>query len=267
MVRVTRRRWWVVVVAAWAALLLVLAFVARGRPTVKEQQSPAAARPAVDAAIAAVSAAAGSGAVLATGGYDQVKRCSLSASRSGVEYARTADVYGPVGLAGRIRSGLPASYQAVVAPDLTGGGEVTVARPDPFVKLTVRQVADDPGHLLATADTGCRPTTDHPYPEFLTPPTTAERAAAERVFALFEARPTTWRRYALGCGAVTVTASGLARESLGPLPATLDRHPQPGDVLTRHDSRYVYRDGAAGLVVTADGDRLTVASTTACDRP
>lgn len=264
MVRVTRRRWILGAVAVWAALLLVLAFVARGRPTVKEQQSPAAARPAVDAAIGTVSRAAGPRAVVAVSGYEQVKRCTMAAARPGVEYARTADVYGAAGLADHIRAGLPAAYKAAVVPDLGGSGTVTVAHPDPFVKLTVRTATDDPGHVVAIADTGCRPTTGHPYPEFVAAPTAAERAPATRLFALLHVTLTTWQRHALGCGAVTVTATGLAADSLAPLPATLDRHPQPGHLLAHDDDRYVYRDGATGLVVTADRDRLTVTTTTTC---
>jgi hypothetical protein len=164
---------------------------------------------------------------------------------------------------------LPAGFEAERVPALEGSEPVTVARPDPFVKLTVRAVPDDPGHLRAVADTGCRPTTGHPYPQFLPPPSGAERARVAKVFTLFDVTPTSWRRYTLPCAAgsaVTVRAEGRAPESLSPLPATLSATPAPvpGTVLAHGDTRYVYAAGGTGLVVSAAADRLTVTATTDC---
>jgi len=242
----------------------VAAFVAPGHDTVKEQQSPAAARSSVQRAVAAVLAAAGPGTVTSVGPYRQVGRCSLTADRKGVDYAQVADVYGPAarlaGFAGR----LPSGYAAKSEPSLVSGDRLTVAHPDPFLRLTVRAAKDDTGHLIATVDTGCRPTTGHPYPAFLAPVDESERAAARRVFALFDVAPSGWRRATVDCGATTVTGTGRARMSIGPLGEVLDDHPQPGSALTRNDSRYVYLDHGRGLVVSADRDRLTVTATTPC---
>ncbi|GAA1343615.1 hypothetical protein GCM10009635_59480 [Actinocatenispora thailandica] len=248
----------------WAVVLVALAFVAAGHPTVKQQQSPAAARPSVQAAMAAVLAAAGPDTVTAVGPYRQVGVCSLTAARQGVEWSLVADVYGPTarlaGLAGR----LPARFRAKSVLSFTGGGRMTVGHPTPFLKLTVRAAENDPGHLIATVDTGCRPTTGRPYPAFLAAAGAARQGAATRIFGLFDATPATTRRTGLDCGATTVTATATAPSSVGPLGRTLDGHPQPGRLVTHDDSRYVYLDHGRGLVVTAHGDRLTVTATTPC---
>ncbi len=274
MVGVTRRRWILAAAAVWAAALVVLALTAHGKPTVAQQQSPAAARPAVDKGIAAVLATLDERTVVAVGGYHRVGRCGLSASRDGVEYARSLDLYSTPTRADAVLDGvgrgLPVGFRTQRVPGLGSSGPVLVAWPDPFVKLTVQRVADDPGHLRAVANTGCRPTTGHPYPEFQQPPTADQRATVQRAFAVLRATPRTWRRDALACGGpdglVTVRADGTASTSLSPLPRTLHVTPAPlpGTVVSAGDTRYLYRDGATGLAVTADADRLTVTMTTRC---
>ena len=259
-----RARWLWVTIVVWAVALVVAAFVASGHPTVRQQQSPAAARPAVQRAMAAVLAAAGPDTVTAVGRYRQIGRCSLTADRGGVEYAQAADVYGPAARLSGLASRLPERYDAKPALSLTGGPRMTVAHPTPFLKLTVRGAEHDPGHLVATVATGCRPTTGDPFPAFVAGVSGAERTAATKVFALFDAEPTDWRRATVDCGARTVTGTGKARLSVGPLGSTLDDHPQPGRLIAHGDSRYVYLDHGRGLVVTADGDRLTVTTTTPC---
>ncbi len=274
MVGVTRRRWILAAVVVWAVALVVLALIAHGKPTVAQQQSPAAARPAVDHGIAAVLAAVDRRTVVAVGAYHRLGRCDLSAARDGVEYARNLDLYSTPGRADSVLDGiirgLPAGFRTVRVPVLGSAGPVAVAWPDPFVKLTVRRVADDPGHLRAVAATGCRPTTGHPYPQFQQAPTADERATVQRAFAVLHVTPRTWRRDALSCtapgGVVTVRADGMAASSLSPLPETLHATPAPlpGTVVSGGDTRYLYRDGGTGLVVSADADRLTVTMTAPC---
>ncbi|MEV0843965.1 hypothetical protein AB0I55_31025 [Actinocatenispora sera] len=259
-----RARWLWATVALWAVVLVALAFAAASRPTVKQQQSPAAARPSVQAALASVLAAAGPDTVTAVGPYRQVGTCSLTAARRGVEWSQVVDVYGPTARLAGLADRLPARYQAKSELSFTGGGRMTVAHPSPFLKLTVRAAEKDPGHVIATVDTGCRPTTGNPYPAFLAAASDRERGTAKRVFGLFDATPRTWQRAELGCGARTVTATATAPSSLAPLGRVLDAHPPAGRLITHNDSRYVYLDHGRGLVVAADGDRLAVTATTPC---
>jgi hypothetical protein len=245
-------------------VLVALAFVAASRPTVKQQQSPAAARPSVQTALATVLAAAGPDTVTAIGPYRQIGSCSLTADRRGVEWSQAVDVYGPTARLAGLADRLPARYQVKSELSFTGGGRMTVAHPTPFLKLTVRTAEKDPGHLIATVATGCRPTTGHPYPAFLAAAGDLDQGTAKRVFGLFDATPKTWRQAELGCGAGTVTATATAPSSIAPLGRILDGHPQRGRLLAHNDSRYVYLDHGRGLVVTADGDRLAVTTTTPC---
>lgn len=273
MFRVTRRRWFLVLVCFWGVALVVLALVSHSDTTVAQQQSPAAARPTIDRGISAVLAAAGRSTVGAVGEYRLTEHCDLTAVRDGVRYTRTLDLYvapgrGPAEL-DRIFRRLPGSFRAMRIPALTGPTPQILAHPDPFVRLTVSALDDDRGHLQAVADTGCRPTTGHPYPQFDRTAGQRRRDRVTEVFALFDVTPQHWRRVQLPCStgsAVTVRASGVARESLSPLPATLHETPPPaaGRLLTGTDDRYVYRAGDRGLVVTEEADRLTVSVTTGC---
>lgn len=253
------------VVVAWALIVAVLAFVSHGRPTVAVQQSPAGARDDVDTATAQVLSAARGVAVAAVGDYQQADRCRLTADRGGVDYQRAINLYGPAGdLLHAVTHRLPASYQAELAPTLDSTAPVAVAHPTPFLKLTIASAVGDPGHLTAVIDTGCRPTTGNPYPEFLAPPTAAERAPVTAAFHRLHVTPQTWRLSQVRCTA-TVTATGHADMSLSPLGTVLDKHPLPGTVISRGDSRYVYRGARTDLVVSAHADLLTVdATTTGC---
>lgn len=273
MVGVTRKRWLLLGVAAWGVLLVVLAFTAHGKPTVAQQQSPAAARGSVNHAVLKVLAAARGAGVATVGSYHQVGRCDLSVDRGGVEYRRTVHVYGSSGgLLHRITGQLPTSYRARHAPTLDAENPVTVAHPGPFLKLTARMAPHDPGHAVVTVDTGCRPTTADPFPRFLPAPTSAERAPIMRVFSQLDVSPGHWRRFSVGCGSdgeVTVTATGRARQSLGPLGSLLGSGAgkMPGTAVARGDDRYVYRDGAGSgtdLVIGADADKLTVSTVSTC---
>jgi hypothetical protein len=252
-----------VVIAAWALVLVVLAFATHGRPTVAVQQSPAGARGDVDDTAARVLSAADGVAVAAVGDYDQARRCDLSVDRDGVDYRRTIDLYGAAGdLLQSVTDRLPTSYKAKLAPTLDSSAPVTEAHPTPFLKLTISAAVGDPGHLTAVIDTGCRPTTGNPYPQFLAPPTAAERAPVAAAFRRLHVTPQTWQRSSVRCTA-TVTATGHADISLSPLGTVLDAHPLPGTPISRGDTRYVYR-GATDLVVSTDGDLLTVSATTGC---
>ncbi|MGA8117979.1 MAG: hypothetical protein WCA46_30455 [Actinocatenispora sp.] len=269
----TRQRWILVAAAVWGAALLTFALVSHSDTTVAEQQSPAAARPAVDRGITAVLSALDRSVVGAIGGYERTGRCDLTAVRDGVQYARTLDLYvtpgRDTGLLDRLTRRLPASFHTVRVPSLDSSVPEVLAHPDPFVRLTVAPLHGDRGHLRAVADTGCRPTTANPYPEFQRTPSRSERARVASVFTLFDVTPRTWSRATLSCAdgsAVTVRATGLARESLGPLPETLhaDPAPVPGTVLVGGDDRYVYQDHGRDLVISTAGDRLSVTLTTHC---
>lgn len=252
-------------VVAWALVVGTLAFVAHGRPTVAVQQSPAAARGDVDDATARVLSAADGVAVAAVGDYQQARTCRLTADRGGVDYERTINLYGPAGdLLHAVTHRLPASYKAQLPPTLDTAAPVAVAHPTPFLKLTITAAVGDPGHLAAVIDTGCRPTTGNPYPQFLAPPTATERAPATAAFRRLHVTPQTWRLSQVGCTA-TVTATGRADISLSPLGTVLNAHPLPGTAISRGDDRYVYRGAHTDLVVSAHADLLTVnATTTGC---
>lgn len=252
------------VAVVWGVVLLVLAFVTTGKPTVREQQSPADALPAVDKAVRAVLSASRGLAVPVLGQYRQVRRCSISVARDGVDYQRSVRLYGAGGrLLHRIADRLPPGYKSTEAPVVDDARPVVVAHPGPFLKLTIRTVDGDPGELDAIVDTGCRPTTDSPYTEFRPAASAAERAPVTGPFELLAVAPETWTRASLPCGAVTVTATGHADEALPPLPGLITSEALPGTPLTRDDDRLTYQ-GSPDVVVRAAGDRVTVSATTTC---
>ena len=268
---------WAAVLGAWALLLVVLAVVTQGDPTVAQQQTAAAARPSVDRVLAGALKLAGDDVVTAVGPYQRVGTCTLSATRSGVAYTRTADVYGRSGdtqrLLDRFLTGLPKADnpRRLVSTD---GPMVGADPPNSLVKLSVRGVgADSDGHVLVTVNTGCRPASSHPHPEFLVPPTTAERAVPQSVAQALGVEPARWQRTVLTCAGgtyTTVTAQapddgGTPLDQRQERPGHDDVDPNGGTVLNTSATRLVERQAdGTGLVVQLTHGQLRVEATTPC---
>jgi hypothetical protein len=275
---VTRRRWWIVGLSAWGLLLLVLAVVTQGEPTVREQQTAAAARPVVDRVLAAAVTLAGDDVAVAVGPYQRIGSCRMTAARSGVQYRRSAEVYGRPGdtqrLLDRYLSGLPHDYGArrLIGPD---GTIIGADPPGTLVKLSVKPVgADADGHVQIVVNTGCRPASQHPHAEFLAAPSDTERAVPQSLAAALGVAPSSWRRTVLTCPGgryTTVTAQGSGDgvsldELLHPdsRQDPMDPSGDPAQVLNQSATRLVERQDGTGLVVQLTAGRLRVDATTPC---
>jgi hypothetical protein len=277
---VTRRRWvWAAVLAAWAVLLVVLAVVTQGDPTVAQQQTAAAARPTVDRVLAGAVALAGDDVVVAVGPYQRMGTCSLSATRDGVQYKRTADLYGRSGdtqrLLDRYLTGLPSDDNArrLSGPD---GVFIGADPPKAFVRLSVKPVgADVDGHVQVAVNTGCRPVSSRPHPEFLAAPSDSERVLPETLAAALGVDPSTWRRSVLACPSggtyTTVTAQGAAGDATLAELLHPDLHSDPRDtgepapeLLNQSASQLVERQDGTGLVIRLTGGTVRVDATGPC---
>jgi hypothetical protein len=260
-------------------LLVLLAVVTQGQPTVREQQTVAAARPEVDRVLAGALQLAGDDVAVAVGPYQRIGSCRLTAARGGVQYRRSADVYGRSGdtqrLLDRYLSGLPHDYGArrLVGPD---GMIIGADPPGTFLKLSVKPVgADLDGHVQLVVNTGCRPVSSSPHAEFLAPPSDTERALPKSVTAALGVTPSSWRRTELACPGgryTTVTAQGQDRQG------SLDRllhgdarrdplEPAGGtaaQVLNQTADRLVERQDGTGLVIQLTGGQLRVDATGPC---
>ncbi len=258
---------------AWAVLLAVLAFTATGQPTVREQQSAAAAQPAVDRAIAASVVAAGTDLAVVVGGYERTRACEVTGNRDGVDYQRVADVYTHPGqeqvVLDRLASGLARDFRTVRHPSSGTDPEQVTGNAGSFVELLVEPVGRHTGQVRVVALTGCRPIGD-PATSYLVPVTPAELEALRPVLAAVPSDPPRWRVRQVPCpGGVirtveaTVPDPGPGRS--GPLADRLRvALPAGAALLASTEDRLVYRQGSSSVVVRPAGGRLVLQSTMDC---
>ncbi|MFY1696246.1 hypothetical protein [Solwaraspora sp. WMMA2101] len=266
----SRRRWVLAAVSgAWAVLLLGLAVVSvrQDAPTVREQRSIADARPVVDRVAVDLTAAVGDAGVMVVGAEVVRSGCRITPVRPGAELTRVLTAHtgaesGPA-LLDRVAQRLPAHYVARTRHgDTTGGSSRLTADAGEFV--AVRGLLTAPGVLEFRISSGCRPVESGAVDVTASAGDSDDEPA--RLLALLGATDVRtertvvvpcpaggWLRSAVaaGTGQAERIAEALATEVGDPAVVVADTAP----------ARYAYRDGDAGVVVQADGDRLRIAST------
>lgn len=156
-----RRRWIAItLVAAWA-LLVVVAGVWSAQvspPTVREQSELGQGRAALDEAIAAVVAAAGSGVTVEVDEYQVDRDCDLSVLWRGTAVEQQVRLAVPAGdepeLLDRLARRLPEPWSA----SHFRAGQRLSADAGAFVTVVGEVTA--PGEVQVTVATGCRPGAD-----------------------------------------------------------------------------------------------------------
>jgi hypothetical protein len=260
-------RWLLYLTVVWIALLLGLAgfYVFHGRATVREQTSISQARPVVDAAVARVVSAAGSGPVVAVSAFQRTGSCKITVVRSGAQYQRAVDLYAAPGtesaLLRTVADGLPVSYGA----HLGRHGLTLSADAGDFV--AVAGSVPSPGVVEIRALTGCRPDEYRVPAAVPAAPGTAESDAVLTAAAALGRGPEPGPVVVAdlvcpGSGramrAVQVTTATSAT-SLGAALAALAPRPVLGT-----QNLVAYRSGAVDVVVRRAGGAVTVTGTTVC---
>jgi hypothetical protein len=259
------RRWLIVITVVWVLVLAGAALwhVRRGGPTDREQTTIGAAKVTTDRLAADAVAAAGPGAVVDVGGFEDRGSCRITVARGGVQHAREINLYAPVGgeaaLLDAMAAGLPQAYRA----EVSGQPNTRRLRADGgnYVALTGTVVG--PGQVRVVIDTGCRQDAGD-LAEPTDPPIEA-RAAVTDVLTVLGSPTVTWRSTALPCAngttLWTVTATGPANgAALDTSLAKLAASP----VLAEH-ARVAWRTGGLSRWATSGDDGIvTVGATTSC---
>jgi len=265
----TRNRWVAVAITAVLGVAVgATAFVVwqHVRPRLA---TLAAAKPALDRAIATVVTAAGSDAAVSVTGLVPTTSCERAFLAKGSRFTRTANLYtdpgGENAVIDQVAAALPASDHPVRgAPSPSGISGLTAVLGD-GISLQVIAIAD--GWLAATAETDCRtgqvdPAPAGPEPASLVDPVT-------QLLAALGTRPAGFHTESVTCpgGRITTLDSASAPTSTGNLAGRLARViPAGARRFQSTSNRLAWRQGAVSTIVAAsdDGSEIDVQRTTAC---
>jgi hypothetical protein len=238
-------------------LVAAVAYQFKGRPTVREQTTVAAARPVVDTAIRDLVTAAGPGPVIAVGGFVDSGACDVTPVRTGARYQREIDLYAAPGtesaLLHSIADALPERYAADA-----GDGVALTLSADAGDFVAIVGSVPSPGHVEIRALTGCRPVGDlaaEPTPAATGP------AAAEVADALAALKqPATPAAVVVACGVAGAETVSATVPRAGQLTlSALSAAPVFGS-----DTTIAYRDNGVDMVVRHQSDALVVTATRRC---
>ncbi|GAA2696869.1 hypothetical protein Apa02nite_070680 [Actinoplanes palleronii] len=261
------RRWLLAVVAGWVVVLAGVSWwsVRNDPATVPEQRDAGQAMAPLRKAAGTLLAAAENGPWVIRLGAPHVETCRLTPVRDGRRAGQDVFLYVPQGQAeaalDQVAAALPGDYRAGVVPTKAGTRLALYADAGDFIAVEAHAEPADQV-LTLSADTGCRPpgvTTAATGPAAGPAPATL----TETVVALGGTAAAEVSVESAGCpeGGVAATYRATAGAS-GDRPVGV---PAGTTVVWSSAGGWAYRKGSASVVVDANGERLQVAVTTACE--
>lgn len=267
----TRRRHWLRVgLVGWIVLLLVVTYVSarRDEPTVREQRSIERATPIVDRALGDLVAAAGPDVVVELSERRFRTGCRLTAFRRGATLDGVVTIRTPeaeaLAVLDRIAERLPVAYQVGVRHRPDGAAEALRADAGEFV--AVDGELREPGTVILTVATGCRPVSGDPDDRAVPPSLPVEENPVPVLGALGVTDVDPVDLIAVDCpgqGKVRTAHAAGRGSPTGPPGAVLPR-PAGTVVVADTPELYAYRAGPVSVVVQSGAGRIRVTTTTGC---